>query len=113
MRKRAEEQVILMEGSERVEEERGVTVRVLKVHSEDNVVTPVLTRSCQNNIYYSYRWRLLPSKHSSFDLLWHGGSQSEAPDAGGTQVLVDLYAALPSASTGRYWIMNMLPTSNF
>lgn len=56
-RKRAEEQVILMEGSDRAEEERGVSLRVLKVHSEDSGVTPVLTRSCQNNIYYSYRLR--------------------------------------------------------
>lgn len=44
-----------MEGSEREEEERGVSLRVLKVHSEDSRVTPVLTRPCQNNIYYSYR----------------------------------------------------------
>lgn len=40
-----------MEASEREEEKRAV----LKVHREDGGVSPVLTRSCQNNIYYSYR----------------------------------------------------------
>lgn len=30
-------------------------MRVLKVQAEDRVRTPVLTCSCQNNIYFSYR----------------------------------------------------------
>lgn len=35
-RKRAKEEGILMEGSEREQEERGVSLRVLKVHGEDS-----------------------------------------------------------------------------
>lgn len=48
--------MIVMEGSEREEDEGDEDVcEGVKVHCEDSSVVPVLTRSCQNNIYYSYR----------------------------------------------------------
>ena len=67
-----------MEASERIEEGRQVSVKVLKVHSEDSRVTPVLTRSCQNNIYYACRLRpnTGPLMLSSRVLNLRGGTQA-------------------------------------
>lgn len=80
-----EERVILMEVSDRAEEERGVGLRVLKVHSEDSewllsrrvpVKTTFITHIDQNQP---------PPKHRPFDGLLEG-SHSEALDPGGALV---------------------------
>lgn len=77
--------MILMEVSDRAERERGVGLRVLKVHSKDS--GPLLSRRVPvKTTFITHIDRdQPPPKHRPFDRLLEG-SRSEAPDPGGALV---------------------------